>query len=44
MRDWAVEGVFGTTIVGDMDDGAIAMLDLAADPGLVATIDRALGR
>jgi hypothetical protein len=44
MREWAVDGVLAATIVGNMSDGAIAMLDLAGDPGLVATIDAALGR
>jgi hypothetical protein len=44
MREWAVDGVLAATIVGDMSDGAIAMLDLAGDPGLVPTIDAVLGR
>ena len=43
MRKWAVDGVFGATIVGDWSDGAVAMVDLAGDPALVETIDAALG-
>jgi hypothetical protein len=44
MREWAVDGVLAATIVGNFSDGAIAMFDLAGDPGLVATIDAALER
>lgn len=42
MREWAVNGVLGTTIVGEFSDGAIALIDLRADPSVVATIDSAL--
>lgn len=42
MREWAVGGVLVTTIIGEMSDGAIALIDLRADPGVVATLDSAL--
>ncbi|WP_433373426.1 hypothetical protein ACQPZX_01870 [Actinoplanes sp. CA-142083] len=42
MREWAVNGVLVTTIVGEFTDGAIALIDLCADPSVVATIDGAL--
>jgi hypothetical protein len=42
MRDWAAQGVLGLTIVGDLSDGAIALIDVRADPSAVATIDSAL--
>ena len=42
MRLWAVQGVLVTTIIGKLSDGAIALIDLRADPSVVATIDRAL--
>jgi hypothetical protein len=44
MRELAVEGVLATTIVGDMSDGAIAMLDALVDPSVVAVIDDVLRR
>jgi hypothetical protein len=31
MREWAVNGVLAMTIVGEMSDGAIALIDLRAD-------------
>jgi hypothetical protein len=42
MRLWAVRGVLVITIIGKLSDGAIALIDLRADPSVVATIDRAL--
>ena len=42
MRDWAAQGVLGLTIVGDLSDGAIVLIDVHADPSVVATIDSAL--
>jgi hypothetical protein len=42
MRLWAIQGVLVTTIIGKLSDGAIALIDLRADPSVVATIDRAL--
>jgi hypothetical protein len=42
MREWAVNGVLVTTIIGELIDGAIALIDLRADPSVVATIDGAL--
>jgi hypothetical protein len=42
MREWAVNGVLVTTIIGELTDGAIALIDLRADPSVVETIDRAL--
>jgi hypothetical protein len=42
MRMWAVQGVLVTTIIGELSDGAIALIDLRADPSVVATIDSAL--
>jgi hypothetical protein len=42
MRLWAVRGVLVITIIGKLSDGAIALIDLCADPSVVATIDRAL--
>ena len=42
MREWAVNGVLVTTVIGDMSDGAIALIDLRADPSVVTTIDSAL--
>jgi hypothetical protein len=41
MREWAVNGVLVTTIVGEFTDGAIALIDLRADPSVVTTIDGA---
>jgi hypothetical protein len=42
MRRWSVQGVLVTTIIGELSDGAIALIDLRADPSVVATIDKAL--
>ena len=42
MRQWAVQGVLVITIIGDMSDGAIALIDLRADSSVVTTIDSAL--
>lgn len=36
-------GVLVTTVVGELSDGAIGLIDLRADPSVVATIDSALG-
>jgi hypothetical protein len=44
MREWAISGLLVMTIVGDLSDGAIALIDLRADPSVVASIDGALGR
>jgi hypothetical protein len=43
MRNWAANGVLVTTVVGELSDGAIGLIDLRADPSVVATIDCALG-
>lgn len=43
MRKSAASGVLVTTIIGDLSDGAIALIDLRADTSVVATIDTALG-
>jgi hypothetical protein len=32
MRGWAVGGMLVMTIVGDMSDGAIALIDLSSSP------------
>jgi hypothetical protein len=42
MRLWAVRGVLVITIIGKLSDGAIALIDLRADPSVVATIDSTL--
>jgi hypothetical protein len=42
MREWAANDVLVTTIVGDLSDGAIALIDLRADTSVAATIDGAL--
>jgi hypothetical protein len=42
MRLWAVQGVLVTTIIGKLSDGTIALIDLRADPSVVATIDSTL--
>jgi hypothetical protein len=42
MREWATSGVLVTTIIGELSDGAIALIDLRADPSVVATLDSAL--
>lgn len=42
MREWAVNGVLVTTVIGELSDGAIALIDLRVDPSVVATIDSAL--
>ena len=44
MREWVVGGVLVMTIVGELSDGAITLIDLRADPSVVASIDSALGR
>jgi hypothetical protein len=44
MREWAVGGVLVMTIVGELSDGAMALIDVRADPSVVASIDGALGR
>ena len=44
MRGWVVGGVLVMTIVGELSDGAITLIDLRADPSVVASIDSALGR
>jgi len=43
MREWAGNGVLVTTVIGELSDGAVALIDLRADPSVVATIDAALG-
>jgi hypothetical protein len=42
MRDVAARALLITTVVGDLSAGAIALIDLRADGGVVATIDSAL--
>jgi hypothetical protein len=42
MRDVAAPGPLITTVIGDLSDGAIALIDLRADESVVATIDSAL--
>ena len=42
MREWAVNGVLVTTVIGEMSDGAIALIDLRADDSVVTILDRAL--
>lgn len=42
IRDLAARGVLGMTLVGELSDGAIALIDMRADPSVVATIDNAL--
>lgn len=42
MREWAVHGVLVTTIIGELSDGAIALIDLRAGSSVAATIDSAL--
>jgi hypothetical protein len=42
MREWAVNGVLVTTIIGEMSDGAIALIDLRADSSVGTSIDSAL--
>ncbi len=42
MREWAVNGVLVMTVIGELSDGAIALIDLRADSSVVATIDSAL--
>jgi hypothetical protein len=42
MQEWAVNGVLVATVMGDMSDGAIALIDLRAGPGVAATLDKAL--
>ena len=43
MRHWAANGVLVTTVVGELSDGAIGLIDLRASPNVAATIDSALG-
>ena len=43
MREWAVNGVLVITIIGELSDGAIALIDLRADARVATTIDAALG-
>jgi hypothetical protein len=38
----AARGPLITTIIGELADGAIALIDLQADPSVVATIDSTL--
>ena len=42
IRDLAARGTLGMTLVGELSDGAIALIDLRADPSVMATIDNAL--
>jgi hypothetical protein len=42
MREWAIGGVLVSTIIGKLNDGAIALIDLRADLSVVATLDSAL--
>lgn len=42
MRKWAVDGVLVITIVGEFDDGAVALIDLRADSSAAGAIDAAL--
>lgn len=43
IREWAVNGVLVTTIVGELSDGGIALIDVCADTTVATTIDAALG-
>jgi hypothetical protein len=38
----AARGPLITTIIGELSDGAIALVDLRADEGVLATLDRVL--
>lgn len=42
MRDVAARGPLITTIIGELSDGAIALIDLRADDSVLATLDRGL--
>ena len=42
MRDVAARGPLITTIIGELSDGAIALIDLRADESVQAALDRAL--
>ena len=42
MRDVAARGPLITTIIGELSDGAIALIDLRADESVLATLDRVL--
>jgi hypothetical protein len=42
MREWAVNGVLVMTVIGEFSDGAVALIDLRANPSVVATIESAL--
>ena len=35
MQDWAAEGRLYCTIIGDLDDETVVLLDLRADPSPV---------
>jgi hypothetical protein len=41
-RELAIRDVLVTTIIGELSDGAIALIDLKADPRVIETIDQAL--
>ena len=41
MQEWAVNGVLVMTLIGEMSDGAIALIDLRADDSVASTLDRA---
>ena len=41
-REWAVHGVLVTTIIGELSDGAIALIDLRAGSSVAATVNSAL--
>jgi hypothetical protein len=41
-RDVAAQGPLITTIIGELSDGAIALIDLRADESVLAMLDRAL--
>jgi hypothetical protein len=42
MRDVAARGPLIVTIIGELNDGAIALIDLRAGESVLATLDRAL--
>jgi hypothetical protein len=42
MRDVAARGPLITTIIGELSDGAIALIDLRADQSVLSALDRAL--
>lgn len=41
MRDVAARGPLITTIIGELSDGAIALIDLRADESVLSTLERA---